>query len=659
MAKCSVVMATALAVMLYAVQVFGAAGGEPANTQTKANETTINQASVGNETAEELILTPGPLTAEYKTKDTDTEWDDDAVTVTCGDSVVILGEGVTSENGVITVSSAGTYVLSGAYSGQILINADDTDYVHLVFNGFKVNNQNGPAVYAVSCDKLTITLADGSENSITDGTGYTFAEGQDEPDAALFSEADMSLNGNGTLSVTGNYADAIKCKKDLKFISGTYEINAVSEGIKGRNSVVIKDGTFRITSGETGIKSTRDNSAEKGYVIIDGGDITISAVNDGIHAETHTTINGGIINITDSYEGIEGQMIDITGGIINVTASDDGINASKIGSTSNKGGGKGDMTAPDGTWTKPGREQWNNENGGMPGGMQRGAGQSNEQVYINISGGTVTVSGNADCIDSNGNLTLSGGTVYSSSPRSGITGNEAVFDTDGMFSIKSGCNIVATGTSSANSAITNEQNSFYIYEAEQHQAGTRISLKNSSGTEIIGYTPEYSYQGIMITSPQLTLGETYTLTIGDSMTEITLSEQNTTIGTPTQGGMFGGGGRGKERMQFSDVSDTDSYYNAVSFLSRMGAMNGTEESVFSPGQTLTRAMAVTVLGRLSNAAQTYGNDPSAVFGDVDNNDYYAPYVGWATEKGIVEGYGETASADYLALCKDGRHRLQL
>lgn len=357
MAKCSMIMVTALAVMLYAVQVFGAAGGEPANTQTKANETTINQASVGNETAEELILTPGPLTAEYKTKDTDTEWDDDAVTVTCGDSVVISGEGVTSENGVITVSSAGTYVLSGAYSGQILINADDTDYVHLVFNGFKVNNQNGPAVYAVSCDKLTITLADGTENSITDGTGYTFAEGQDEPDAALFSEADMSLNGNGTLSVTGNYADAIKCKKDLKFISGTYEINAVSEGIKGRNSVVIKDGTFRITSGETGIKSTRDNSAENGYVIIDGGDITINAVNDGIHAETHTTINGGIINITDSYEGIEGQMIDITGGIINVTASDDGINASKIGSTSNKGGGRGDMNAPDGTWTKPGREQ--------------------------------------------------------------------------------------------------------------------------------------------------------------------------------------------------------------------------------------------------------------------------------------------------------------
>ncbi len=135
--------------------------------------------------AQTLTLTPGALTAEYKEKDLDTAWDESAVKIECGDTVK-TGGGVKASEGVIEISDSGTYVLSRECAGQILINATKEDYVHLVLNGFSIDNPNGSAIFADQCDKLTVTLADGTENKISDGHGYTFAEGEDEPDAALF-----------------------------------------------------------------------------------------------------------------------------------------------------------------------------------------------------------------------------------------------------------------------------------------------------------------------------------------------------------------------------------------------------------------------------------------------------------------------------------------
>jgi hypothetical protein len=604
----------------------------------------------------------------------------------------------------------------------VLVDADKDAYVHIVLNGFTITNENGPAIYAKKCDKLTITLADNSKNSITDGTNYKDVDEDGEPDAALFSESDMTLNGNGSLTVTGNYADAIKCKKDLKFISGTYKITAASEGIKGRNSVTIKDGTFDINSKDTAIKSTRDDDAEKGYIIIDGGSITINAGNDGIHSETHTTINGGDINIETSYEGIEGQMIDITGGNINIYSTDDGINASRIGSSSNKGGGgqpggnngdfkgkgdksampsdngdggktdmqngNGDMQAPSdmqngdggmqappdmqngdgGMQVPPDMQNGNGDmqtppdmqsgNGDMPnapggdaptqGDDKRGGGNpgfgggmennsDDGQVYINISGGTVTVTGGGDCIDANGNLYLTGGTVYASSERFGITDPDAVLDADGSIELKSGLTFIGTGKSSKVSSLEVEQNIAYIY-LDENKSGT-ITVYDGD-TVLASYKPDYSFGCIVVTSPSFEIGKTYTLDINGEKTEFTLSEQETSIGSPSSSsnGMGGGngGGMGRNKVSFTDVSSTASYYNAVSFLSRMGAMSGTSETEFSPDLTLTRGMAVSVLGRLAKGTPT---DSTNSFSDVADGMYYTDYVKWAAENGIVSGYG--------------------
>jgi len=273
-----------------------------------------------------LKLTPGPVVCNFKNKDLDDSYDaSSSVTVSCsGSSCTVNGTGAVSGNGEVTITAAGTYIISGSLQGHVVIEATKEDYVHIVLNDATISSTNGPAIYGIAANKITITLV--GTNKLSDSQNYTVVDG--EPDGCIFVDADLSINGSGSLNVTGNYGDAIRCKKDLKIASGNITVaKANKEGIKGRNSICILDGTIDITSNESALKATKDDDPEKGYIVIDGGKITINSNKKGIHAETHLTINGGNIDIQNSYEGIEGQMIDIQGGVINVYATNDGINA--------------------------------------------------------------------------------------------------------------------------------------------------------------------------------------------------------------------------------------------------------------------------------------------------------------------------------------------
>ncbi|ORY08498.1 hypothetical protein LY90DRAFT_709086, partial [Neocallimastix californiae] len=323
-------------------------------------------------------------------------------------------------DGILSISAAGTYIIKGTLNGQLRIEATENDYVHLILNSVTISSSSGPAIYGIAADKVTITLV--GDSKLTDTTNYTVVD--EEPDACLFVDADLSINGSGSISVTGNYGDAIRCKKDLRLISGKITVpTAIQKGIKAKNSLCIKDGTIDVTSTDSSIKVTRDDDAEKGYIVIDGGNISVSSGNDGIHAETHLTINGGYIDIKKSGEGLEGQMIDILGGEIHILSSDDGINASKISSSSE-----------------------NNNNMGF-GGQSSSTG-TDGSVYINIIGGKtyVTVQGNdADGIDSNGILYIGGDAeVYVSIQSGDIYGNMAALDAEGSNSIAEGATVIAT-----------------------------------------------------------------------------------------------------------------------------------------------------------------------------------------------------------------------
>lgn len=262
--------------------------------------------------------------AEYSEFDLNTEISSGAVYIEFDGTNVKTDSSVERGEGYIAISGGGDYVLSGNYSGMIVVSSSEN--VHLILNGLTLEADMSP-INIKSAKNVCITLADGTVNAVSDTSNYTFSDGNDEPSAAVYSKADLTINGGGALEVNGNYDKGIHSKDDLKIVSGTISVKSVGDAVKGKDCVLIRGGEITIESNADGVKSNNDADEEKGYVIIDGGKLNISVGDDGIHAESWLIVNGGEINIEKSYEGIEGKRVEIYGGDINIMASDDGINA--------------------------------------------------------------------------------------------------------------------------------------------------------------------------------------------------------------------------------------------------------------------------------------------------------------------------------------------
>ena len=330
------------------------------------SETQNNAENNGQEIGEETNSADDEAQTEFypQSKYTDfecrTEAKDDAVSIDLDtvSSESTLTEGVACSDGVITVSKGGDYILSGTYNGRIVINTPD-EKTHLILNGVTLSADMSP-ICIEDADKVSLTLVDGTVNTVSDSANYTFEEGEDDPDAAIFSREALSINGNGTLVVNGNYDKGIFSKDSLKIISGTISVTSVGDAVKGKDYLLVKDGSITINAGEDGLKSNKDDNSKKGYVIIEGGDIKITCGDDGIHAETYLIVHDGNIDIEKCYEGLEGAKVEIHGGVINVNASDDALNAAS-GSSSNEIGfdkfDKSNMNFPDRSNTAGGDEE--------------------------------------------------------------------------------------------------------------------------------------------------------------------------------------------------------------------------------------------------------------------------------------------------------------
>ena len=221
-----------------------------------------------------------------------------------GNSTEISGDGVTSNNNKITITSAGTYSISGTLSdGQVIVNAGENDKVYILLDGANITCSNSSPIYVMNSKKTVVALADGSKNYITDSEKYVLEDTTtDEPNAAIFSKDDLTIIGNGYLEVNANYNNGITSKDDLKIESGNITVKSVSDGLRGRDSIVITNGNINVKSDGDGMKSNNDEDAEKGYISIKGGIINITSGEDGIQAETKVVISDGNLNIT-SGEG--------------------------------------------------------------------------------------------------------------------------------------------------------------------------------------------------------------------------------------------------------------------------------------------------------------------------------------------------------------------
>jgi len=223
----------------------------------------------------------------------------EAVTVAFSEEgVIVNGSGVAVDGTTVYITTGGVYLLSGTCSnGRIEVEADKKDKVQLVLNGLDLTCADSAPIYVVSADKCKITLADGTVNALTDAAEYTLALDK-QPTACVYSKDDLTINGTGSLTVTGNAGNGIGTKNDLTIVSGTITVKAAKNGLKGNDSVSVKDGTIAIDAGNDGIKADTDNKDGKGYVYIAGGTITIIAADDGIQAQTDLTITAGTISVT-------------------------------------------------------------------------------------------------------------------------------------------------------------------------------------------------------------------------------------------------------------------------------------------------------------------------------------------------------------------------
>ena len=291
----------------------------------------------------------------------------------------------------IEITSAGVYVLSGtATDVTIKVNAGDEDKVQMVLNGVNITNSDSPAIYVVNADKVFVTTTD-TENTLS-VTGTFSADGDTNTDAAIFSKDDLILNGVGTLNISST-ANGVTSKDDLKITGGNININCEADAMEANESVAIADGNITIVTNKDGIHAEYDEDDTVGYVYICGGNIKIEAADDGIHGTTITQIDGGTFDIDTYGEGIEATIVQINGGTVDVYAADDGINAS--------------------------------------------AKSSAYYPELQINGGDVTISmgqGDTDALDSNGALTITGGTIN-------ITA-QSPFDYDGTGTLSGGTVIV-------------------------------------------------------------------------------------------------------------------------------------------------------------------------------------------------------------------------
>ena len=445
-------------------------------------------------------------------------------------------DGVSVENGTITITSGGTYRITGEYSGQVKIEAAKTDTVRLVLDNAKITNSTGAAINVVSAAEAIIYTAAGTTNTVADEANYT-ATGDDDPDAAIYSTANLTLTGEGSLSVEGAYEEGIHTTGGLVIASGTLEVNAANTGIKGKDYVDITGGIVNVTAAQDGIKSTNTDDESLGFTRLSAGSVTVSAGDDGLKAPHTLEISGGTLNIEKSNEGIEAQYINILDGDVTVNSTDDGINASLKDSSSDTSSDTTSGTATTGQQTQQNQngqvQQAPAGGGAAPGGSQGSTGQNQNipqpptdgampgggggtfevvDAAINISGGTVTVNAEGDGIDSNGTATFSGGTVTVNGPVAG--GNNAL-DSNGDLLLNGGT-VTAGSTADMFEAPSSASTSGYlkITDSSALTQGSTVQVTDSSGTVVANYKITKSgVQLVLVSNKNIVKGQSYTVSV--------------------------------------------------------------------------------------------------------------------------------------------------
>jgi len=505
---------TALAL---AVGLAGCSAAGTASTGTSiagATATSNSATSAASGTAEAISL--DTLAADTHYDADDLTWDaasEVAVTLADGASSVAAGtssDAVKVDGDTVTISAAGAYRLSGSLSdGQVVVAAGEEDVVRIILDGAEISSSTGSPFVVQSANEAIVFLEDGTSNALSDAATYSDTA-EDAPNAALYSKADLTIAGGGSLAVDGNYTDGISSKDGLVLATGTVTVDAADDGIVGKDYAVLLDGAYQVTAGDDGFKSDNEDDESRGWVLVNGGTLNVSAGDDGIKAFNHLTITAGTATVEESEEGLEAQHIVISGGTANVTSNDDGVNASggSTGTSSQGGGGMGGGEMAAGDYT------------------------------VEISGGSLTINSQGDGLDSNGDATITGGTVVVNGPTN--DGNGAL-DVNGELVVDGGT-VAAAG--SAGMAVTpgtsSSQSGVQLTFDSALPAGTTIQLADSSGAVVATFVTAKQAASLVFSSAAITAGGEYTVYTGGTAQVTAGIGEGTLDGAQEQGTVTAG-----------------------------------------------------------------------------------------------------------------------
>jgi len=480
----------------------------------------------------------------------------------------------------LTITDAGKYILTGKIDGgQLTINADKNADIEIVLENVEITCGTSAPIYIKEADRVTFTLAENSVNTLKNGGVYEAID-DNNIDAVIFSKADVTFAGVGTLNIEGEIGNGITSKDDLEIMGGTYNIKVGNHAIEAKDLLSVTDGTFVLDAGKDGLHAENDEDQMLGNLTVSGGTFDIKHKGDAIDAGGYLTIGGCTVNAVGDGKGIvaSGNLtvesgtynidtiddalhsnadLTVIDGTFTLTTDDDGIHSDnntvikngKINILESYEGIEGHtVTIDGGEITLKANDDGINAAGGNDGsGLEgendfggRGRGgmmDTDAEAYITINGGIINVNASGDGIDSNGAFTVNGGEVYVDGPSN--SGNGAL--DYGTTAAVSGGKFIATGAADMASGFGNTSTQCAAFVSFANTSG-EISVTDKDGNVLISFTPTKNYGCAVISLPEFAVGETYTVKTGEASTELTLTD-TVTGGMGGFGGMGGLGGR--------------------------------------------------------------------------------------------------------------------
>ena len=493
-------------------------------------------------------------------------------------TATVTGQGASFSGQTLTITQGGTYVLTGSGKNiKLVVEAADTDQVHLVFQSLTLEGE-GTLLQVNKAQEVVISLVEGSQNALTESQ----ASDDEEVKATIHSQVPLTLNGTGNLTLTALTKNALEVEDDLKVLGGTYTVKAANHGFKAEGALDIEAATLTIEAGKDGLHAEHDETTERANISLNPTQLSIAAIEDGVDAGNELTIKGGTITVSQSEEGLEARVIRQLGGDVTIKSSDDGVNASAGSSskttdtsatskttdasatsnTADTSSSAGQATADSATASTSASQatadpaatsqadQANKDknatppsppagqappqggqppqNGQGPGGMPPGGQEeSDPSLQIILEGGTLTIDAEGDGIDSNGTVSISGGSLV---VNGSVQGGNGPLDAAGDITITGGT-VWALGTSDMLQGFAQGSTQASITANIAGTAGQTLIILDANGKEVTRQTASKDFQAVIMSSADLVDGQTYTIQV-----EGTIQTATAALVTPVTGG---------------------------------------------------------------------------------------------------------------------------